>query len=280
MDDISGAIAELVPLLQRFVTGRYALALGGSLAKAKGDSLSDLDLYLFADELASVEARRNLIVQKTGADAGIWVGAADLTGIGGSGTDFTYGRWRVETLARGIAVVEKVIGDCQAGRYEAWLSCWNPWGFYSHVLLSDIATAQPLADAQNILGVWQERLRVYPAPLKAAIMKRHLAAARFWPGNFHYATAVQRGDFLYTQGIAGQVTHHLLQVLYALNEKYYPGDKKNLLDVAKFALCPPGFAEELRTLLAPVVPRTAQEQQNRLRRMVEAVGALAETVGF
>ncbi len=83
---------------------------------------------------------------------------------------------------------------------------------------------------------------------------KHLNAARFWPDNFHYKSAVERCDVIYTTGIVHQVAHNLIQALFALNETHFPGDKKLEAALAHLPLRPQNFALRVRRLMSPEVP--------------------------
>ncbi|MHB9034786.1 MAG: DUF4037 domain-containing protein, partial [Anaerolineae bacterium] len=120
-------------------------------------------------------------------------------------------------------------------------------------------------------------IAVYPPKMREAIIKAHLSAARFWPHNFHYASAVERQDVIYTSGIVAQVVHNLIQVLFAINQTYFPGDKKLEAAMAHLGCIPSDCANRIKRLLWPgeacsaAVLRTQQQELQSLLRDVESL---------
>ena len=107
MQAFETAAEALLPMFRQFATGRYAIALGGSLAKRKGDRHSDLDIYIFADGVVSVEERLALIKRYAGEWP--WVGCDFQTCWWGTCGDFGYRGLRVESTVRPVARADQVI---------------------------------------------------------------------------------------------------------------------------------------------------------------------------
>jgi hypothetical protein len=108
----------------------------------------------------------------------------------------------------------------------------------------------------------------------------HLRAAKFWPENVHYLSAVARCDVIYAMGIVHQIVHNLIQVIFALNHTYFPGDKK--LDVAldHLATKPERFPERVKRLLLPNAGRsrdTLDAQHTELVELTREVEDLVRT---
>jgi uncharacterized protein with HEPN domain len=101
----------------------------------------------------------------------------------------------------------------------------------------------------------------------------HLRMARFWPDNFHYKSAVERADSIYVMGIVQQVIHNLIQVIVALNETYFPGDKKLDIALDHLLVKPEQFVERVQNLL---YPGTNIEQPLFHRQRQELVTLTAE----
>jgi hypothetical protein len=106
--------------------------------------------------------------------------------------------------------------------------------------------------------------------------------AAFWPDNFHYETAVEREDTIYTSAIVQQVLHALVQVVFGLNRAYFPGDKKLTHALEKLPVKPEAFTSRLQTLLFPgkdpgVVE--LREQRRELGVLVTEVQQLVSAQG-
>jgi len=274
--EIQSAIDLLLPLLRRFARSGYGIALGGAHAKGVSDAASDLDLYLFANVVLPNELRAKLAAEHDPRihDVYTWGGESPFQQ---AGTDFMLEELKVEVWLRAAHVITGALNEAQAGVVKRELVTWTTTGFYNHCALADIHTMVVLEDPNGLLTGWQRRVAEYPDKLRDAIIAQHLAAARFWPHNFHYATAVERCDLIYTTGIVQQVLHNLIQVLFALNRVYFSGDKKLAQALKKLDRSPESFAERVEALMFPGEPATVEllrAQREELQRLVDEVGEL------
>jgi hypothetical protein len=263
-------IQALRPLLRQFVRGDYGLAVGGAHAKHAADALSDLDIYLFATEVLP-GAERAALAQQFSPSIHSLTRWGDDTPFVQSGTDFNFEALRVECWLRNVSHINAILAECQAGIVKQEPVTWTVMGFYNHCTLNDLHKMQLIDDPAGILAGWQTAVSVYPPLLRNAIIARHLRAAKFWYRNFHYDTAVQRGDVLYVTGIVQQVLHNLIQVLFALNRTYFGGDKKIPAQLAPLTLKPVDFEQRMTALLRP---DTLEQQQAALFALVDEVAAL------
>jgi hypothetical protein len=194
------------------------------------------------------------------------------------GTDFYFRGRKVECWLRNREFIDRAISACREGIVTRELVTWTTTGFYNHCALSDIKVMLPVADQAGILARWQIEIAVYPPKLQAAIIGTHLAAARFWPHNFHYTSAVDRQDGIYTTGIVQQVVHNLIQVLFAVNQTYFPGDKKLASAIGHLARTPDHCVARICRLLLPEEPVSVtllRNQQTELQQLLKDVEALA-----
>lgn len=270
MDTPESLARELAPLVLRFCAGPCALALGGSCAKDGGDAHSDVDLYLFSDAVIPAARRVEIVREALGAEAGAVSWGADEPWVQG-GTDFVVRGRRVEVWLRSVAWVEREMADALAGRVRREYVAWTAMGFFPHVVLSDVATLRPLHDPDGTLARWQAAVAAYPEPLRDALLRHFIAEAAFWPGNPHYESAVARGDVLYATAIAQQVAQALIQVVFALNRVYFPGEKRLAAALAKLPLQPRDFAARLASL---VTTPDLRAQSDALATLVSEVKAL------
>jgi hypothetical protein len=271
-------LAGLLPLLRTFCTGEYGIALGGSYAKGLSDEHSDIDIYLFAHQILPCDQRTAQLIQGPGLFTEIksWGDDADFVD---AGTDFWYAGRKVECWLRNIQRIEKTLQACRAGQIERDYIVWTVMGFYNYTALSDIRIMQVVDDPFGILGHWKTAVADYPIQLQESILRRYLAEARFWPDNFHYRSAVERRDILYTSGIVQQVVYALLQVVFALNRVYFPGEKKVEESLRHLAIQPDAFAQRLRELVYPgnaAEIQHLQAQREALSRLVHEVDQLAQ----
>ena len=270
---------ELAPLLRQFVHGEYGIALGGAHAKGVEDAESDLDLYIFARDILPNAERTRLCRQLIGNEPQVvsWGHDAVFTQ---AGTDFYYQGQKVECWLRHADLISTSVAECRRGIVKREFVTWTTTGFYNHCVLSDLSHMVPLEDPAGMLARWQREVAVYPPELRQAIMEQHLSAAHFWPDNFHYLSAIERCDLIYVTGIVQQAAHNLIQVLFALNRVYFPGDKKLDVAIRLLPLKPERVEERLQRLIFPGAQPTKEllsEQGEELRRLVREVDVLAHT---
>ena len=272
---------KLLPFLRKCAEGEYGIALGGAHAKGIEDEQSDLDLYVFARSIPGNDERSRMAREFDPGIGGI-LSWGDESSFVQAGTDFQYGLTRVEIWFRESGFIEGIIGDCEEGRIKQEFTVWNPMGFYNYCALSDLYAMKPLDDPAGLLGRWKGRVERYPPKLRAEIISTFLVAAGFWPGNFHYASAVERRDVVYCTGIAQQVVHHLVQVLFAVNRTYFPGDKKLAGALGRLKMRPQGLVERVEEILLPGRAATVEDfrrQRTMLQELFDDVKRLAAEDG-
>jgi hypothetical protein len=275
---IQFVVTDLLGLVRSFADGDYGIALGGSYAKGIADEVSDLDIYLFAPVISPCE-KRETIASAFSPDITSLVCWDVGNPIMQGGVDFRFHGRLIETWLRSTTLIDDVIEECRQGIVKRDMVTWTTTGFYNHCCLSDINVMISLDDPAGIISRWKSEITVYPPKLQNTIIEQHLAAARFWPWNPHYQSAVDRGDIIYITGIVQQVVHNILQVLFALNETYFPGDKKLLQILDHLHTQPPQLGSRVNALLwsdTPASPQALIKQQNELRNLVDETTALVK----
>ena len=276
-EPVQRIISDLLPLVPKLARGDYAIALGGSYAKGTADDEADVDLYLFARAVLPNEERTRTASAFSPEIESVvsWGDDARFTNVG---TDFRFRGRNVECWLRNVEHIERSIAECQRGVVRRELLTWTTTGFYNHCCLSDLTVMLPLDDPFDIIARWKSQVATYPPKLREAIVRQHLPAAGFWPDNFHYLSAIEREDVIYATGIVQQVVHNLVQVLFALNETYFPGDKQLEAALAHLPRQPTRLCERIRALLwpgAPATTRALREQRESLRSLLADVRNLA-----
>ena len=272
-------LQKLLPVLQQLCVGPYGVALGGSHAKGNNDAHSDIDLYLFTERILPGAERAEFIRATLGAESEplSW-GQDDPFEEGG--TDFWYEGHRVEVWLRNAARVENTISASRQGQIRRDTVVWATMGFFNYVVLADMDTMRIVEDPHGLLAQWKEEVRTYPAPLRHAILTRFMREARFWPENLHYHSAIQRADLIYTSGIVNQVLHALIQVVFALNREYFPGEKKLAQALERLRIKPEAFSRRLHVLLFPGRYPTAERLQDQQRDLAELVAEVEQLMSL
>lgn len=233
------------------ISGIEAVALGGSYARGRAVTGSDIDLYIFYSEAApfSIERVRELAASlNDGAEPvvtdfyewGPWVNGGAWLTLRGQRIDFVY---------RSLEHVERVVTDAEAGRYEQHYAQQPPFGFFSAAYLGEIAGGVPLFDPDERLETLKRRVAEYPEPLRRAVVQDYLWQAEFALAAFAPRFAKRAGAYG-TAACLTRVFNQLLLVLFALNRRYFMDDKTALTEAETFARVPHDFVQRVQQTLA------------------------------
>lgn len=261
--ELSRLIERLRPLAEAMADGPCAVALAGAHAKGSADALSDLDIYVFSESWLDDEARRALARQAV-PEAGkvrCWSALPAL-----AGTDFKVGAQEVEMSMHGLAPLRDSVALALGGEVEHRYVTWTPNGYYGDCELADVARVVVLSDPHGLLAPLTEAVRTYPPKLRQRLIADGFRSSGFWLGNFHLETALERADGFYLQSIVHQIANDLVHAAFAINETYFPGDKKLMKQLAGLPRLPEGFAARPRGGAA----RRRRPQHCRLARSFRA----------
>lgn len=271
MTDPDAVVRELLPLVRAFCAGEaYGIALGGSHAKGTADAHSDVDVYLFADAFLPAARRVERVTAQLGDAARAVSWGADEPFTEG-GTDFSVDGVLVECWLRRATSVEATIADCVQGRVRRKHRAWTAMGFFDHVALGDVHAMRIVDDPAGMLARWKAMVSTYPEPLRDTILRRFMAEAAFWPENPHYLGAVERGDVIYASAIVQQTTQALIQVVFALDRAWFPGEKKLADALAKLPSAPRDFAARLQNVLCSGAHPSVADLRAQSRELAELV---------
>lgn len=226
-------IDEFVRIIRTWQVGRYAIAVGGSRAKGTSDSRSDVDFRFYHE--ADLPGRASAPETWAQYDAAIE-------------------RWRERKIIvdgiwpRRIDRISAALDRWLGGEAQADEMVWCVWGYH---ILPDIYHQTIIDDPFGVIAAWKARLQPYPPPLKAALLKKHLASLRYWRSDYHYASKVRRGDVVFLAGLTARLVHDMMQVLFALNETYFVGDGQNLDFARRFEHRPNDLEERVAAILYP-----------------------------
>ncbi|MFF8382047.1 nucleotidyltransferase domain-containing protein [Streptomyces kanasensis] len=202
--------------------GVVGVCLGGSRARGTHSPGSDYDLGLYYRPPLDTAALRLLAAELTG-------GPVEVTEPGGWGPWVDGGGWltidghRVDWIYRDLNRVHRVWQRCQAGQFEIGAQPGHPLGIYSHAYAGEVALGRILADPRGELQALQEQTRLYPEPLREALIGNAQ-----WEAPFILAGArkgASRGDAFYVAGCLFRAVGLLVHALHAharcwvLNEK-------------------------------------------------------------
>ncbi len=268
------AVASRVAARLGEIDGVVAVVLGGSRASGSADEFSDIDLGLYyrssrAPSVAAIDALARELDDRheTGlvtalGEWGPWVNGGSWLRIEG---------WRVDLLYRDIERVADVIEDCRDGRVTCDYYLGHPHGFHNHIYLAEVSACRPLFDPNHALAALKILVSRYPPAMKEALIEKYLFDARFM---LDLARApATRGDVFEVAGCLFRVVAALVQVLFAINERYFLNEKGALGSIAGFPRAPRQFVRQAVSLLA-----RPGETPRRLELSVRTAGQLVEAV--
>lgn len=244
--DVSSTVVERLAAIR----GVTAIALGGSRARGTQLPDSDIDLGLYYWEATpfSVDALRALAEEINDIPGPV------LTDFGRWGRWVNGGAWlvvggkRLDWLYRSINAMERTIEECRQGRFHSDWYQQPPYGFHSYIYLGELSICNPLHDPDGILADLKGRIVAYPEALKRAIVNGFL-----WGAEFTLAQArkyVARDDIYNTAGCLTRCASGLVQVAYALNERYFVSDSGALEEIDAMERRPEGFGRSVRECLS------------------------------
>lgn len=276
-------LAERIAERLEDLEGVEAVVLGGSWARGEAHPDSDVDvgIYYHPGRRPSVEALRELARELDDRHL------PDLvTDFGEWGPWINGGGWlrveaqRVDWLYRDLDLVSRTISECRAGRTACHYQPGHPHGFHSHIYAGEVHHCQVLHDARGELASLKSLVADYPPALKCSLAKRFL-----WEADFALETCrklAERGDVFYVGGCLFRCAACLIQVLFALNERYFVNEKGSLKATSSFPLCPEGFGESVSCVLAYPGgdPPRLRESVRRFEELVRATREMSTEIPY
>jgi predicted nucleotidyltransferase len=256
------------------VKGIAAVAVGGSWARgtARADSDIDLGLYYLPERPPDIDSLRQLareIDDRHPDDA--------VTGLGAWGPWVNGGAWllidgrRVDWLFRDLSLVRRVIDDCKAGRASCDYQVGHPHGFHNHMYMAEVHHNRPLCDPDGLVQHLQQQSAEYPPALRATLLQRFSFEARF--SLEIAAKAAARGDAFYVAGCLFRSLACIVQVVFALNRRYFLNEKGAVELAQSFPVCPDGLAAAASTLW-----RASENDAAALQRSIETLTHMVDAL--
>lgn len=256
------------------IDGVVAVTLGGSTARGVADTASDVDLgvYYRAENKPHVERFRELATSLDDEGEPL-----SVTGYGEWGPWINGGAWlrvdgkRVDWLYRELGHVVQTISDCRAGRVGVDYQPGHPHGWNHHVYMGEIAECEVLQDPAGVLKAMKKLASEYPEGLRRGLVERHL-----WEASFTLETVAKspkRGDVAYVAGALYRCSAGLVQVIHALNRRYFLNEKGSVSAASDMKLAPRNFEKRIVEALGKTGTTPAQ-----LAKSVEALRELVDEV--
>lgn len=271
-------LAERIAERLADVEGVEAVVLGGSWARGEAHPDSDVDLgiYYRPERRPSLAALRELArelddrhVPDLVTDFGEWGPWID-----GGGWLRIEGR-RVDWLYRDLDLVSREISECRVGRTSSHYQPGHPHGFHTHIYAGEVHHCRVLRDVRGKLASLKALVADYPAALKRSLTRRFL-----WEADFALETCrkpAARGDVFYVAGCLFRCAACLVQVLFAVNERYFVNEKGSVKVAGSFPLGPEGFEDTVSHVLSEPGrdPARLSESVREFERLVQVTRELS-----
>jgi predicted nucleotidyltransferase len=230
-----GGSLEQATIIQQLVAavtdlpGFAAISLGGSAATGLADENSDVDLHVYWRAPLATPAER----------------AARLAPVADTGSvEVDILDWGREDHLRvdghPIELVYVPLDELRAEVEQAYGEGLISEG-YTTARLFYLANGRPLYDPAGELSILRERLLAeYPEPTRRLLLQYHPALLRIYLG--HLRLAQSRGDLLAVQHRRYTVQMVFFNLLFALNRRYHPGEKRLLIHSQACTLQPADLA--------------------------------------
>jgi hypothetical protein len=277
MTDLPRRVADRLAAID----GVTAVVLGGSHASGRADRSSDIDLGIYYEpgRAPDLAALRDVGTQLQGGRP------AEIASFGEWGPWVNGGCWllvegtQVDWIFRDLARVDTVFDDCIAGRVTCDYYLGHPHGFHNHFYLAEVHLCEPLRDT-GVVADLKARIDPYPPALGQALIEKYLYDASFMLDLGE--KSVPRGDVFHAAGCLFRCAAGLIQVVFALNERFTMNEKKALGETETFARRPSDFAT--RTTRALAHPGEDSEALratfDAMRRLLDETRALAPKLSY
>lgn len=262
MDDTAIERAHRVALAIAAMPGLVAVSLGGSAGTGLADATSDLDLHVYwRSELAPADDRAARIAQ-----------AADPGSIE---VDVRY--WGLEDHLRVdgqlVELVYVNLDELQQDIARAYGEGLNGEGYVTAQFFY-IANSVLIHDPSGELHTLRERLLAgYPEPTRQLLLRHNPFLLRFYIK--HVRQAQGRGDLLFVQHRRYTVQMVFFNLLFALNRRYNPGEKRLLIHGERCPTRPHNLADRW----AQIARLSADDKAlaDQLDELIEELCTLAES---
>ncbi len=218
-----------------------AVALGGSIASGKGESGSDIDVYVFTTGDIPISERTKIVALRGASQASLdlrfWDPGDEWIDLpSGIEVDIIY--WSPQWIEE---MLDNVIRKHQASMG------------YSTCFWHTIKQAVPLFDREGWFTTVQTKTQTpFPEPLKKEIIEKNLAVLhQVIPSYFNQIKkALQRADSVSINHRIAAFFASYFDIIFAFNGVLHPGEKR-LLDFAQMecAVLPVDMVEDVQNVL-------------------------------
>ncbi len=245
-----------------------AIALGGSRAGKVYDEKSDYDVYVYVTAPIDEELRRRMLAEYCSyMEIGNHFWEYEDNCVLNSGIDIDILYRDLDDFCSGI---ERVVENGQ------------PSNAYTTCMWHNLLHCRIICDKAGRLQAARERFDVpYPQKLKQAIIERQLRLldSSLPAYKTQIEKAVRRKDLISINHRVAEFMASYFDLLFALNEKTHPGEKRLIqLCRSSCAILPENFEENLGALFAHLYqPEGQNKVTGDMERIISAVKSICKT---
>ena len=217
----------------------HGMTIGGSRAVKRNDGFSDYDVYVYCTEPVPTQQRCAVLEKYCGSMAldNRYREHEDVC-IMEDGTELNIVYRNLEEFLAGI--------DRVMTRYEVSDGCTT--GMWHNLISGRIAY-----DKGGLLGAAKEKYQMpYPQELKNNIISHHMNLIKYGMPSFmaQIGKAMKRGDMVNINQSVNRFLSSYFDILFALNEKPHPGEKRLVqVSMEECSILPARFELNIRLLL-------------------------------
>ena len=233
------------------IKGVIAVALGGSWARGRAalDADIDLNIYYEDDTRPSIGALRKLAVALNPS-----VSPEMVTDFWAKGQLLNGGAWlwvegrRIDWRYQDLDHVRRAVEQTRSGVFACYYQPGFPHGFFSHYIMGEVFYAKPLYDPTGAFEQLKALTEPYPQALRHALIKAfaHEADVALYTAQ----KAAAHEDVFYATGCIYRCAACLVQVLFAVNQRYITSEHKAIEAVMHLPDRPDHFGEVVTAALA------------------------------
>lgn len=264
-------IKDIVEMLKTTGDGDMTITLAGAHAKGLDDEYSDIDIYMYYANPKPYEIQKQIVESFADNHEAILTSDHVSNEVGGYFI-FDYKGTLVEVTTRLYENALKRIRETVDGQFEIKPVSWTINGYYTFTYASEISYVKPMWDPSNFIENSKKIIYPYSQKFKKKVIEVFSGRINESLNNREYINAIKRRDLFMTNYFADSTLLNMVQIIYALNETYFTGDKQMARKIAALPYYPHNLLENLEFLLGSHDDCAKLEQQRSL--LCEIVGEL------
>lgn len=265
--ELGEKIRDIVEMLKNTSDGDCTITLAGAHAKGLSDERSDIDIYMYYANPKPYETQKRIIEAFSDNHEATVTNDHVSFSVGGFFI-FHYKGTLVEVTTRLYENAMHRIHECLDGQFEIIPEDWTINGYYTFTYVSEISYVKPIWDPTDFIENTKKIIYPYSKRLKKSIIERFGGSMNHFTSYWEYQNAIVRRDLFYANHFVYRALINMVQVIYALNDAYYTGDKQIARKLAELPYCPAALLNNLSFLLSAPNDSMELERQRVLLSVI------------